>query len=166
MFIGEAPGPSEDILGKPFVGPAGNILEQILQEVFNNLLDDRAGQPEFTMPTYCFTNVVCCFPEITVSDIEAGREKPDAKLGIRDPRKVEADACRPRLDEFIGLVKPRLIIRLGKVAVKHTAYLVGKYPVLNMIHPGALVYMDDNPAMQRLEFDKCVARLTKWLGTL
>jgi DNA polymerase len=156
LFIGEGPGPSEDVLGKPFVGPAGQLLNQLLDEV-QYAVSDTVG-----VFRSCFTNVVACFPQITVRDIEDGLEKPDAKVGIRDPRKVEAEACRPRLDEFVELVQPKVIIRLGKCAVKYTAHLVGKYPCHELLHPGSLLYMD-NESLKRLEYDRCVSRLIRYL---
>lgn len=92
VFIGEAPGVSEDALGLPFKGPAGALLDQIIERAL----------PSNTR--FALTNLVACFPRIAK---EAGDNEPD-------PREIEA--CRPRLREFVRLCHPRLIVLVGQLA--------------------------------------------------
>jgi DNA polymerase len=87
MFIGEAPGRSEDDKGRPFVGAAGRILDDLLQ---------KAG---IERSQVFITNVVKCRP-------------PNNRV----PEEDEAAACRPYLDRQIALIKPKVICILGRTA--------------------------------------------------
>ena len=87
MFIGEAPGRSEDEKGRPFVGAAGRILDDLLQ---------KAG---IERSQVFITNVVKCRP-------------PNNRV----PEEDEAAACRPYLDRQIALIKPKVICILGRTA--------------------------------------------------
>ncbi len=89
MLIGEAPGEKEDESGRPFVGPAGRILNKILDEV-GIRRDD-----------IYITGVVKCRP-------------PKNRL----PKREEVTACNPFLEEQIELIKPKLIVCLGSLAAK------------------------------------------------
>jgi DNA polymerase len=89
MFIGEGPGFHEDRQGRPFVGAAGNYLEELLEEI--NLKREEVY----------ITNVVKCRPP-----------------GNRDPQPAEIDACRPYLDQQIVLIRPRLIVTLGRFSMQ------------------------------------------------
>ena len=121
LFCGEAPGASEDALGLPFVGPAGHLLDQIIE---------RALPPTVK---YALTNLVCCFPA-------------EAKArGDNEPEYSEIVACRPRLMEFITLAKPKLIVCVGSLAwnyVEHDAYgRVRGANVIQIVHPAAVLRM-------------------------
>lgn len=96
LFIGEAPGASENSSGLPFVGPAGKVMDYIIQEAVTLSRPFR----------YCITNVVCCFPK----DLETGQG--------RQPVKEEIKACAPRLKDLVWTVRPRLIVLVGDVAKK------------------------------------------------
>ena len=85
MFIGEGPGFYEDQQGRPFVGPSGKFLEELLSKI--NL--DRSE--------VYITNIVKCRP-------------PDN----RDPLPEEIKACKSWLDDQIDLLKPSIIITLGR----------------------------------------------------
>lgn len=89
MFVGEAPGAEEDRLGRPFVGPAGKLLDRLLA---------FAG---FSRAEVYITNVVKCRPP-----------------GNRLPRPQETAACRPYLLEQIRLIRPRIIVCLGALAAQ------------------------------------------------
>ena len=89
MFIGEGPGQQEDIQGLPFVGRAGKLLDQLLEEIGMSRAD------------VFVTNVVRCRPP-----------------GNRDPLPEEIVACRPYTDRQIQLIEPRLICTLGKFAMQ------------------------------------------------
>ena len=89
MFIREGPGEQEDLQGEPFVGPAGKLLDTMLE-----LIDlDRSK--------VYIANVVKCRPPRN-----------------RDPQPAEQDACAEWLERQIALVNPRLIVCLGRIAAK------------------------------------------------
>jgi uracil-DNA glycosylase family protein len=96
MLVGEQPGDREDLEGRPFVGPAGRILDKALAE---------AGiAPERTYRT----NVVKHF-----------KWKPRGKRRIHQtPSKLEVDACRPWLDAELERVHPEVVAILGATAAK------------------------------------------------
>jgi uracil-DNA glycosylase len=89
MFIGEGPGYYEDKQGEPFVGAAGQLLNQMLSEIGLRREEVRIA------------NVVMCRPP-----------------GNRDPLPDEIEACRPWLAEQIGLVDPTVIVTLGRFATQ------------------------------------------------
>jgi DNA polymerase len=89
MFVGEAPGAQEDQQGLPFVGRAGKLLDQLLDEV------GMARDDVFV------TNVL--------------KSRPP---GNRDPQPDEISACRPYLYKQIELIQPRVICTLGNFATK------------------------------------------------
>jgi DNA polymerase len=96
MFVGEQPGDYEDRAGRPFVGPAGRVLDEALQE----LGIDRSQ-------TYV-TNTVKHFK---------WKPKEGGKKRIHDkPNARETAACRPWLDAEIARIKPQLIVCLGATA--------------------------------------------------
>ena len=88
LFIGEGPGEQEDLKGEPFVGPAGKLLDDML-----SIIDlDRNSN--------CYiANIVKCRPP-----------------GNRDPLQTEQDACIDYLRNQVALIKPKIIVCLGKVA--------------------------------------------------
>ncbi len=88
MFIGEGPGFHEDKQGRPFVGPAGQFLEELLASI--NL--KRAD--------VFITNVVKCRPP-----------------GNRDPLPAEIDACNGYLDRQIAAIDPQVIVTLGRFSM-------------------------------------------------
>jgi uracil-DNA glycosylase family 4 len=90
MFVGEAPGAEEDRQGKPFVGRAGKLLDQLLAEV-----GMERGRDAF------IANVL--------------KSRPP---GNRDPQPNEIEACRPYLERQIQLIQPRVICTLGNFATK------------------------------------------------
>lgn len=123
MFIGEGPGEQEDIHGEPFVGPAGKLLDDML-----SIIDlDR---------TKCYiANIVKCRPP-----------------GNRDPKDDEQDACIGYLYKQISLIRPKIIVCLGRIAAKrmiHDNYMItrshGTWTNANGIwttaiyHPSALL---------------------------
>ena len=89
MFIGEGPGFHEDRQGIPFVGAAGNYLNELLAKI------------DLKREDVYITNVVKCRPP-----------------GNRDPQPQEIEACRPYLDQQIALIRPRLIVTLGRFSMQ------------------------------------------------
>ena len=96
MFVGEQPGDQEDLAGKPFVGPAGRILDQALEEAG---IDRRQ--------TYV-TNVVKHF-----------KWEPRGKRRIHQkPNWTEMAACRPWLEAELDVVEPEVVVCLGATAAQ------------------------------------------------
>jgi DNA polymerase len=96
LFVGEQPGNEEDLSGKPFVGPAGRLL--------NDALDEAGIDRSLTY----VTNVVKHF-----------KWEPRGKRRIhKKPNAGEIAACRPWLEAEIGLIKPKVIVCLGATAAK------------------------------------------------
>lgn len=89
MFIGEAPGAREDELGLPFVGRAGQFLDELLASI------------QMSRDTVFIANVVKCRPPAN-----------------RDPQPDEMAACRPFLDEQIATIDPRVIVTLGRFSMQ------------------------------------------------
>lgn len=90
MVVGEGPGADEDIQGEPFVGRAGKLLDEMLKAIGHSRREN----------TY-IANVVKCRPP-----------------GNRDPETDEVESCRPYLEQQIRLVKPKLIVGLGRIAAQ------------------------------------------------
>jgi uracil-DNA glycosylase family 4 len=88
LFIGEAPGFHEDQQGRPFVGAAGRFLEELLASI------DLKREQVF------IANVIKCRPP-----------------GNRDPLPEEIEACKPFLDRQIELIKPQLVVTLGRFSM-------------------------------------------------
>jgi len=129
LFIGEAPGASEDVLGKTFCGPAGHLLDRIIEQ----------SQAVRFPYTYALTNLVCCYPR-------------DAKgEGNHEPPEEAIKACAPRLRQFIRLCRPRLIICVGKLASKWINNTV------EIIHPAAILRMD--VSQRGLAVQRCVVTI-------
>ena len=88
MFIGEGPGYHEDRQGRPFVGPAGQFLEQLLASI-------GLGRENFFI-----ANMVKCRPP-----------------NNRDPLPAETSACSKYLDGQIELIRPKLVVTLGRFSL-------------------------------------------------
>lgn len=88
LFVGEGPGADEDAQGEPFVGQAGKLLDNMLAAI-----DLRRGANVY------IANIVKCRPP-----------------GNRNPEPEEAQACSSHLQRQIELLRPKLIVALGKVA--------------------------------------------------
>ncbi|MDN5358426.1 MAG: uracil-DNA glycosylase [Candidatus Diapherotrites archaeon] len=133
MFIGEAPGRNEDLQGKPFVGKAGQLLNELL---------DSIG---LSRDDVYITNIVKCRPP-----------------NNRDPAPEEVKACSPFLERQIQVLGPRIIVTLGRHAwkwvcehfgVPHESIskahgniyrtntlFYGVITVMPMYHPAAAIY--------------------------
>ena len=90
MFIGEAPGFHEDKQGEPFVGAAGQLLNQLLGEI------------GIAREDVYINNVILCRPP-----------------GNRDPLPDELEACKPWLDERVALIDPAVVVTLGNWATRY-----------------------------------------------
>ena len=123
MLIGEGPGEQEDLKGIPFVGPAGKLLDDMLE-----MIDLDRGK-------VYIANIVKCRPPRN-----------------RDPLNVEQEACRPWLNRQIALVDPKIIVCLGRIAAmrliredfritrEHGQWFnVGARRIMATYHPSALL---------------------------
>lgn len=95
MFIGEAPGYNEDVQGRPFVGAAGKLLTELIENIL-----------EIPRTSVYITNIVKCRP-------------PEN----RDPYPDEIQTCTPYLDKQIILIRPKIIVTLGRHS---TSYILSK----------------------------------------
>lgn len=149
LFIGEAPGESEDSRGYPFVGEAGKYFDKLLQSAFL-----AAGpRDEFKLPrlhyqpTYGITNIVACIPLAPDTEEFEGRT---VKLGsgtIRPPNRQEAAACQPRLEQIVRIAQPKQIVCLGDIAVRYWAKLKIQLPMHKLLHP-ANILREESPGIQ------------------
>ena len=137
MFIGEAPGKNEDLKGKPFVGRAGHVLDDLLKSIHLERED------------VYITNIVKCRPPKN-----------------RNPLKGEIQSCSSYLERQLQLIKPRVIVTLGNYATSYILEKFGITPkpigmlhgqilsivasgyqgkVVSLYHPAAAVY---NPPLK------------------
>ena len=117
LFVGEAPGSIEDILGFPFVGPAGQRLDKLLGEI------DKPF-------SYAITNVVACTPRI-----DKDRDE------IREPTREESTSCRPRIIDLLEMARPIGLVYLGRVAERFASKdsRLRKLPSVALKHPAYLL---------------------------
>jgi DNA polymerase len=152
MFVGEQPGNEEDLTGKPFVGPAGRLLDSALEEAG---IDRKQ--------TYV-TNVVKHF-----------KWEPRGKRRIhKKPNAIEIAACRPWLESEIAVVKPDVIVALGATAAQALIgpqFRVTKQRgefiestlapyVMATVHPSSILRAPDDETRQ-LEYRRFVDDLKK-----
>lgn len=142
MIIGEAPGAEEDRRGEPFVGRAGEQLNEMLRAV---------GQERGSV---FIANILKCRP-------------PDN----RDPKPDEAAQCRAYLEQQIALVQPKIILAVGKIAAQHLLgsgepvgrmrgilHRFGNIPLIVTYHPA---YLLRSPTQKRKAWDDlCLAKRT------
>lgn len=124
LFVGEGPGRTEDLAGRPFCGASGKLLDEALRRA------------EIHRERVFITSTVKCRPP-----------------GNRRPRDAEMAACRPYLLAQIETVRPRVIVALGQTAVRdllgpaaRLASVRGAWrefagrPVLSTYHPAGVLY--------------------------
>ena len=131
MMIGEQPGDQEDKLGRPFVGPAGKLLDRALEEA------------EIDRSKVYLTNAVKHF-----------KWEPRGKMRIhKKPSMKEINACRPWLDAELETVRPKLIVALGATAAQgllgssfritqthgKVQEVTGLPPIIATLHPSAIL---------------------------
>ena len=136
MFVGEQPGDREDREGKPFVGPAGRVLDEALEE---------AG---IDRKHVYITNAVKHF-----------KWKPQGKRRLHQkPNAAEINACRPWLDAEIAVVRPHLLVLLGataaqallgrdfRVSVQRGQLMErpGLPPMIATVHPSSILRAPDD----------------------
>jgi DNA polymerase len=152
MFVGEQPGDAEDLAGRPFVGPAGRLLDKALED---------AG---IDRSLVYVTNVVKHF-----------KWEPRGKRRIHaKPNAAEVNACRPWLETEIALVKPQVLVCLGATAAQALlgkAFKVSRQRgtfvpsplaplVTATVHPSSILRAPDDEA-RRVEMQEFVQDLKK-----
>ena len=137
MFIGEGPGFHEDRQGRPFVGAAGQFLEELLASI------------DLTREQVYIANVVKCRPP-----------------GNRDPLPDELSACAPYLDRQIELIRPKVIVTLGRFSMARffpgasiskihgQPKRVGNVLVVPMFHPAAALHQPKWRPVVEADFKK------------
>ena len=162
MFVGEQPGDQEDRAGKPFVGPSGQLLDAVLEEVGIDRKHD-----------VFVTNAVKHF-----------KFEPRGKRRVHSkPSAREVAACRPWLEAEIDVVKPKMIVCLGATAAqsllgsafrvtKHRGEVIEDQPwapwMLATYHPSALLRMPDEAMKERAraEFRDDMKKVARQIGQL
>lgn len=141
MLVGEAPGRQEDLTGRPFVGAAGKFLDELLASVGLSRAD------------VYITNVVKSRPVVGVAP---GRN--------RTPAPVEIAACTPWLEAQLRLLRPQIIVTLGRIALEYflpgrkiadvhgRSIARGGVTVLPQYHPAMALYRRDWVQMLRKDF--------------
>jgi DNA polymerase len=135
MFVGEAPGSSEDSVGKPFIGRSGELLTKMIENV---LLIDRKD--------VYITNIVKCRPRDNA-----------------EPTPIEAHTCQPYLLKQIELIQPKFIVALGATAyhylsgdetniskIRGTIHKQNGYTLIPTYHPS---YLLRNPSAKKDVFE-------------
>jgi uracil-DNA glycosylase len=139
MIIGEAPGAEEDRRGEPFVGRAGKLLDEMLLAI---------GERRESV---FIANILKCRPP-----------------NNRDPKPDEAASCRPYLERQIELVRPKIILAVGRVAAQQLlqsdapvgrlrgkVHQLGATPLIVTYHPA---YLLRSPSQKRKSWDDlCLA---------
>lgn len=131
MFVGEGPGEQEDIQGEPFVGKSGQLLDKYLSLVGLDRKDN-----------IYIANIVKCRPPMN-----------------RDPKPEEQDICIEYLHQQVKLIKPRIIVCLGRIAAQklispdfrvtaqHGEFFEkGGILFMGTFHPSALLRQESNKA--------------------
>jgi len=155
LFVGEAPGASEDVVGVPFVGPAGKLLDKIVNSA------RELGDSDNRL-AYAFSNLLACVP----------KDKSGEK--IHDGGKIPVEcinACAPRLNEFVQLCQPRLIVLVGALAKKHIygqaqfdCDWIDELHFCEIIHPASILRMDIS--QKGLAVQRCVVIVSDALEAL
>lgn len=141
MFVGEAPGAREDEQGVPFVGAAGKLLDRYLEAV------------DLSREEVYIANILKCRPPRN-----------------RDPQPAEEDACMPFLREQVRLIRPKLIVCLGRIAAQRlirpdfritaehgTFFERGDFLISAVYHP-ALLLRDPHKKEDMLRDMKAIRR--------
>ena len=144
MFIGEGPGYHEDQQGRPFVGPAGKLLDQLISSI------------GLTRRDVYITNIVKCRPP-----------------GNRDPLPSEVEACRHWLDSQVELIKPKVIATLGRHSLSRfvpgetigkahgRARMVEGKLIFPLHHPAAALYQESFRKVLEEDFRRIPALLAE-----
>ena len=148
MIVGEAPGFNEDRQGEPFVGPAGKLLDTLL------------GRIGLSRADVYITNVLKCRPPQN-----------------RDPMPNEAEACEPYLQRQLMLIKPKVVLVLGRHALERllpgqgsisrvhgSLVLRGDIAYVPLCHPAAALHNGSLVGELERDFDSVRRYLDRFLA--
>lgn len=140
VFVGEAPGLTEDSVGIPFVGRSGNLLDHLIETM--------------KIRSYAIVNSVLCTPY------------EESKTSIRAPTKTELKNCSGRLAHFLKICKPKGVIAVGKKA-EAALKLIPDLDWVGIYHP-SFILRNGGLANQKglLYFQKNVLILEKYINEL
>lgn len=145
LFVGEGPGRQEDKQGKPFVGRAGELLDELLDDI------------DLDREEVYITNIVLCRPP-----------------NNRDPEDQEIEKCTPYLDKHIDIIDPEVIVPLGSFATSYilnkydlddgnissihgevfsVSNLKGRFKIIPQYHPAATLYNPDLEEVLKEDFE-------------
>ncbi|MEN8153861.1 MAG: uracil-DNA glycosylase [Acidobacteriota bacterium] len=137
MFIGEGPGETEDKFGKPFIGRAGQLLEKIIEKM------------GYSRESVFIGNIVKCRPP-----------------NNRDPLKEEVEACLPFLKKQVEVLRPKVIVCLGRVAfnnllnanspiskVRGKLFSYLDIPVIPTYHPSFILHKRERSEISRVKWE-------------
>jgi len=149
MFVGEAPGETEDRTGRPFVGKAGELLTRIIKAM------------GYSRDQVYIANILKCRPP-----------------GNRTPTKEEQNACFPFLAKQIDIIKPKVIVALGAVAASRLlstseplTRLRGRWgyykeiPVMPTFHPSYILQRGESKEIKKLVWQD-MKKVLRYLGKL
>lgn len=150
-FVGEAPGESEDVLGYPFAGPAGKLLDHVVEIATAPWQMEGTTGWGYNQIRMAFTNLVGCIPRekpyLTDFDGEEASKKGGGKA--TEPLPEQIQACQPRLLHLIEIANPRLIVNVGALARdwmsqdfrkgKDNLKLPEFIPQVDITHPAAVL---------------------------
>ncbi len=145
LFVGEAPGESEDAVGLPFVGPAGQLLDHIVEQALSEWAVgcwDPTVKPNLVK--MAFTNIVACIP----------RDDDGGKAG--QPPVEAIMACKGRLREMVEIASPRLMMCVGKMAWEWTDW-IRSMPRVQIDHPAFILRMP--AAVKGLKVQRAIVTL-------
>jgi len=166
VFLGEGPGESEDLIGYPFVGPAGRLLDEMIKDAKDRIsdfwqsLEDKAlrefgWEERIASIRIAMMNVVGCIP------LKEGAKRTDG-ASLREPKKDEAIACHPRVIEELRMIDPYAVLAVGDTALRlHPK----EYGVENIPHPSYLLRISDQKQYHNL-YKKCVIKIRNLLLTV
>lgn len=134
LFIGEAPGRTEDALGEPFVGPSGTLFREMLKD--SGIKD------------YYITNSILCRPV-------------DSDGKDRMPISSEVYACKPNVNKIIHLVTPRIICFIGKVSAKYYGKAFQDINKFSIVHPAFVLRNGGRYSYMYLDVVKVLKNIKK-----
>lgn len=163
LFIGEAPGVSEDSIGQPFVGPAGHLINRIIYRSFKDIVlyagaitDDDVSDGEPVR--YALTNLVGCIPKYNDGE-ESSSQKKAGQPSIEDIM-----SCAPRLQDMIEIARPRMIVCVGalardwlRVGYKNPVKIPRTIRTIDIVHPAHILRA--NISVRGLMEQRCVVQL-------
>jgi uracil-DNA glycosylase family 4 len=146
LFVGEAPGESENVVGQPFAGPAGHLMDLMI----------KRGLPSTARTA--LTNLVGCIPKYPEQGTGKA-EEPDAK---------DIEQCAPRLQDILNMAKPKLLVCVGKLAwswlrpgFKNEVQVPKEVRVIEITHPAHILRANISQKALMVQRNEVILR-TAW----